>query len=175
MIKKYNQYIKETINLDIDPYGEEDWDEVNLPPLLQLVRRTGKPYEQITVLECFYEQLTNLDGIENLTNLKSLNCSYNQLTSLEGIENLINLKYLDCHNNRLTSLNDIENLTNLEILCIGYNQLTSLDGIENLINLKRLYCWNNQFSEEYRKYIEDYCRRRNIKLHDHHLYRNLWQ
>jgi len=44
MIKKYTQYIKETINIDIDPYGEEDWEEENLPLILQIARRTGKPY-----------------------------------------------------------------------------------------------------------------------------------
>jgi len=92
MIKKYNQYIKgneyikENEYIDIDPYGEEDWEFDNLSPILQLAKKTGKPYDQITSLNCYGKQLTDLEGIENLTNLKSLNCSYNQLTSLEGIK-----------------------------------------------------------------------------------------
>ena len=142
MIKKYNQYIKETINIDIDPYGEEDWDIDDLPTILQLVRKSGNPYDRIILLDC----------------------SYRDLTSLEGIENLISLKRLYCYNNQLTSLKNIENLTNLKHLYCDNNQLTNLDGIENLINLKTLYCQNNQFSEEYKDYLRDYCKKKNIYL-----------
>lgn len=31
MIKNYNMYIKENKHSDIDPYDEEDWDDVKLP------------------------------------------------------------------------------------------------------------------------------------------------
>jgi Leucine-rich repeat (LRR) protein len=53
--------------------------------------------------------------------LTSLNCSYNKLTSLEGIETLVNLKILDCHNNQLTSLKGIETLVNLTYLSCSHN------------------------------------------------------
>jgi Leucine-rich repeat (LRR) protein len=48
-----------------------------------------------------------------LINLKKLDCYNNQLTSLEGIENLFNLEDLDCSDNQLTSLEGIEILTKL--------------------------------------------------------------
>ena len=143
MIKKYNQYIKEELDhLEIDPYGEEDWDDDNLTPILQISKKQGKPYNQITYLNCSHQNLTNLDGIENLINLKELNCSNNQLTNLDGIENLINLKILYC----------------------SFNQLINLNGKENLINLTRLYCYNNNFLNEYKKYIKEYCKKKNIGL-----------
>jgi Leucine-rich repeat (LRR) protein len=86
-------------------------------------------------LICYSNQLTSLEGIENLVNLVNLYCSYNKLTSLEGIENLINLKELYCSYNKLTSLEGIENLINLEKIYCSHNQLTSLEGIECLTNL----------------------------------------
>jgi len=86
MIKKYTQYIKEYLNQDIDPYGEEDWEIDNLSPVLQIARRYGKPYDQILDIYCAFHELTNLEGIENLRNLAMLHCSYNQLTDLKGIE-----------------------------------------------------------------------------------------
>ena len=46
-------------------------------------------------------------------NVVRLNCSHNDITSLEGIENLTNLRKLSCNNNRLRSLEGIENCTNL--------------------------------------------------------------
>ena len=165
MIKKYNQYIKESINLDIDPYGEEDWDEDNLLSVLQIARRTGLPYDQITQLNCSNNQLTNLEGIENLTNLVYLSCWNNQLTSLEGIENLIDLEYLSCERNQLTSLDGIENLINLKYLYCQNNQLTSLEGIEKLTNLQIISCRDNQFSPKYIDYIKNYCNKKKIELY----------
>ena len=165
MIKKYKQYIKESIDYsDIDPWGEEDWEFDELTPVLQKAREQGKPFDQITILDCFHMDLENLDGIEQLVNLKRLYCHNNQLTSLRGIENLRNLEILYCSNNQLDSLREIENLNNLEKLDCSYNQLTSLRGIENLKGLKYLYCDNNQFTKEYEEYLRDYCKEKNIKL-----------
>ncbi len=190
MIKKYNQYIKENnivYNQDeIDPYGEENWDEIELTPVLKIAKDIGLPYDQITELYCYNENLTNLKGVENLINLETLDSSNNNLTSLEGIENLTNLKRLYCNNNHLTNLNGIENLVNLEYLycynnnltnlegienlinlkylgCSNYN-LTSLEGIENLINLRVLYCSNNNFSDDYKQYLTEYCKNKKINL-----------
>jgi Leucine-rich repeat (LRR) protein len=89
----------------------------------------------LKILCCCNNQLTSLEGIENLVNLKELYCYDNQLTSLEGIENLINLIELACDSNKLTSLEGIENLVDLKELYCSNNQLTSLEGIENLVKL----------------------------------------
>jgi Leucine-rich repeat (LRR) protein len=165
MIKKFNNYIKEQLNRsDLDPYGEEDWDDENLSPILFEIKKQGLPYEQIIELDISYKNLTNLEGIENLSNLQILYCDYNQLTSLEGIENLINLQILYCDYNQLTSLEGIENLSNLETLSCRNNRLTNLEGIENLINLKILYCYNNNFSNEYKEYLRNYCKNKRIYL-----------
>src|SRR5574343_44698 len=101
MIKRYNQYIKESRE-DIDPYGEEIWEDV--PRIIEISLEQGKPLDKITKLECSNNQLTSLEGIEKLVNLEILYCFYNQLTTLEGIEKLVNLKILYCYNNQLTSL-----------------------------------------------------------------------
>jgi len=168
MIKKYNQYIKENNIVyssdEIDPYGEEDWDDVKLTPVLRLAKKQDKPYDQITTLDCHDKDLTNLDGIENLINLRWLTCSKNNLINLKGIENLINLKALFCSNSNLTTLEGIENLINLRTLVCSDNNLTTLEGIENLISLQELHCWNNNFSEEYKQYLKKYCKIFHIRL-----------
>ena len=161
---------------DIDPYGEEDWNDDNDTPIIQLAKEQNKPLDQIMSLYCYYNSLTSLEGIEHLTNLETLNCSYNSLTNLEGIEHLTNLELLDCsrnqltnlegiehltnlrelycHSNQLTNLDGIEHLTNLRELYCSNNELTSLEGIEHLTNLETLYCFNNKFSSEYKKYLK---------------------
>lgn len=164
MIKMYNRYIKELMDnhIDIDPYGEEEWEEDSI--VLQIAKKQNKPYDQITILDCTRKDLTNLDGIEELVNLKSLYCSYNRLTNLNGIENLINLEYLYCFLNRLNTL-DIENLANLRVLNCSYNSLTSLDGIEKLDKIERIDCNYNLFPEEYKKYLRGYRKKKKIRLY----------
>ena len=164
MIKNYNQYLKENNDYsDIDPYGEEIWDEEEESnPILYIARKQGKPYDQITYLDCYGKNLDNLDGVENLVNLENLDCSYNNLTNLNGIENLTNLLELNCYNNNLTNLNEMKNLINLKRLYCHDNHLTSLNEIENF-NLEYLHCWNNNFSNEYKEYLIDYCKKKKIK------------
>ncbi len=101
-------------------------------------------WKNITEIICSHENLVNLDGIENLVNLKFLYCDNNQLTEL-NLENLDNLKVLDCCSNQLTELN-IVNLVNLKLLDCSINLLTKLN-IENLDNLKYLSCYHNRLTE----------------------------
>jgi hypothetical protein len=158
MIKKYKEYLREEIdwkNLfrrnkyyppiddsSIDPYGEEIWDEEELNPILRIAKKQEKPYDQIIELDC----------------------SLKNLTSLEGIEKLINLRYLYCYRNNLTNLNEMKNLINLKELHCSFNNLTNLNGIENLTNLKYLRCDNNNFSNEYKEYLRNYCKKKKITL-----------
>lgn len=139
-------------HLDLDPFEEEDWDDKNLY------------HEYMTNINLRNQNLTNLDAIENLINLKLLLCSHNQLTNLNGIENLVNLEYLHCDNNQLTNLQGIENLVYLKGLTCSNNLLTNLNEIKKLVNLEYLYCYNNQFSKEYLKYLKRYCWRKHIEL-----------
>ena len=137
------KYIKYYEN--IDPY-EEEWE-------------SDEPYTE------FEEYLLTQYPDENeWSEIKVLDCSYNNLTSLDGIENLTNLELIYCHNNNLTSLGDIENLRNLKELYCPYNNLTSLNGIENLTNLKYIYCSDNNFTREYKRYLRRYCRKNKIYL-----------
>ncbi len=110
--------------------------------------------KNLKTLNCSHENITSLEGIENLTLLEELFCYNNQITNLIGIENLTFLKVLSCDNNQITSLIGIENLTYLKELYCGNNQLTSLKGIENLTYLEYLHCSNNPLPYKHRN-IQD--------------------
>jgi hypothetical protein len=182
MIKNYKDYLREEIdwkNLfrrdkkqhlpyeysDIDPYHEEIWDEEELTPVLNIVKKQGIPYDQVTFLSISSRNLDSLEGIENLINLKHLSCWNNNLTNLKGIENLIQLKYINYDSNNLTNLNGIENLIEMETLLCSRNNLTNLNGIEKLTNLRILWCSRNNFSNEYKEYLINYCQKKKINLH----------
>ena len=107
MIKKYKHFLKENNIVyssdEIDPYGEEIWEDDELTPVLRIAKKQGKPYNQIIELECSNKGLMNLEGIENLRNLEFLFCDNNNLTELEEIENLRNLAFLTCSNNNFSN------------------------------------------------------------------------
>jgi Leucine-rich repeat (LRR) protein len=96
----------------------------------------------LEVLDCDYNQLKSLEGIENLVNLEYLNCRDNQLTALVGIENLVKL----IENNK-----NIKNYIRYDFINYDYNydyddyiELNNL--FENLID-----CDDNEIDE----YIEN--------------------
>jgi len=138
-IKEYNEYI--------DPFNEEDWDEVEPPhseflKWLKIKYPDENKWKNIKEINCRNSNLTDLIGIEKLINLKSLSCEHNQLSELDITKN-IKLKYLHCGHNQVTKLKLNKNLE--ELYC-NYNQLTELD-VSNNINLECLYCNYNQLTE----------------------------
>ena len=93
------------------------------------------------------ENIADLTGIEDFTDLMGLECRYNQITSLDITQNT-DLVSLRCYGNLLTSIDVSQNI-NLTFLNVGSpqdlvgNQLTSLD-ISNNISLESLACSSNQ-------------------------------
>jgi len=138
-IKEYNEYI--------DPFNEDDWDEVEIGSFLTWLKSKysdESKWKYITKIDCHYNNLTDLIGIDKLINLKYLFCGYNQLTKLDLSMN-IKLEYLSCHHNQLTKL-DLSKNVKLRVLYCHYNQLTELD-LSNNINLRFLDCHYNQLTE----------------------------
>jgi len=94
----------------------------------------------LTYLDVSNQNISDLTGIEDFTNLTYLDCYNNQLTSLDISQNIID--YLICYNNQITSINLNTNLFNLSC---WENNLTSLNVSSNA-NLTYLYCGTNQIT-----------------------------
>jgi len=84
-------------------------------------------------------RLTNLSGVQGLTNLNFLTVSNCEIESLKPLSNLRKLKHLFLNNNRITSLKGIERLTHLEDLYVNVNEITDLKPLKKLTNLKNTY------------------------------------
>lgn len=85
-----------------------------------------------------------------LPSLIELNFSKNQLSSIEGVENLKTLMRLDLSENQLLELtSNIEQLENLESLNLRDNNLSDLpSGLGNLKKLKRLMIKDNNLDNK---------------------------
>lgn len=104
---------------------------------------TGIEYlTELKYLDCRYTELTSFDISKN-TALIELDCEDAALTSLDVSKNTA-LKRLYCDDNQLTSL-DLSNNTALTELRCNKNQLTSLDLSKNTA-LETLYCSSNQLT-----------------------------
>jgi hypothetical protein len=99
--------------------------------------------QKVTKLDLSGKNLTNLEGIEKFTNLKTLNISDNQIVKLDLSTNL-ELVSLNCSNNLLTELI----LPNNDPSIISSNNKTTFRLMDNGSNkLVELNCSNNNLAE----------------------------
>ena len=99
-------------------------------------------FTNLKVLKCDGNQLTSLD-LTGMINLEEVRCNDNQLSNF-AISGLSNLKIIDCRDNHLTSFSPAGFL-NLQKLDISNNQISSLTFTNNP-NLITLYCNNNSLT-----------------------------
>jgi Leucine-rich repeat (LRR) protein len=104
---------------------------------------TETDLEKVRRLDLSFKKLTDVKGLENLTQLTFLNLSANRLTDVTGLEKLTQLRALDLDHNRLTDVKGLEKLTQLTFLNLSANRLTELPSLEKLNRLKTLRLWNN--------------------------------
>lgn len=91
--------------------------------------------------------LTEVDGLENLKNLKQLLLPQNGIKEIKGLKELTKLQELSFWHNQITEIKGLETLTNLESLMLFDNQITEIKGLDTLIKLKTLRLRNNQIAE----------------------------
>ena len=108
---------------------------------------TRADYEKVKVLRLIGKQLTDLKGLEKLTQLIALSLAHNQLIDAKGIEKLTKIRSLDLSNNKLSEIpKELEKCTQLTHLNLQANQLTNVKGLENLTQLTNLLLAANQLT-----------------------------
>ena len=118
-----------------------------------LEKPTGKltksDLDKVTRLYLGHQKLAELPkGLEKLTQLKSLTLHRNELTDVKGLERLTQLKKLYLNHNKLTELpKGLEKLTQLTYLNLGYNKLTDVKGLEKLTQLEALKLHGEKLTE----------------------------
>ncbi len=96
-------------------------------------------------------KLTNLSGLDELSQVEELNISGHDLTSLHGIEHLGELDFLNCTSNKITTIEEIRYLKKLKTLIIQDNDLISISGIEQL---KELEYFNSLYNSRLKSVIQ---------------------
>ncbi|MCW3106010.1 MAG: small GTP-binding protein [Segetibacter sp.] len=92
-------------------------------------------------------QLTEIKGLEQLTQLIKLDLSSNKFTEIKGLEQLTQLTKLDLRSNKFTEIKGLETGTQLTELNLNSNKLTEIKGLEKLTQLTNLRLYDNQLTE----------------------------
>ena len=107
----------------------------------------------LTALDLGRNQITDITPLSALTNLTSLSLRNNQITDITGLSALINLTTLnlyhnlDLYKNQITELTGLSALTNLTVLLLAENQITDITPLSALTNLTVLDLRDNQITE----------------------------
>jgi len=88
-------------------------------------------------------KLTNLSGLDELSQVEELNISGHDLTSLRGIEHFSELEFLNCTSNKITKIEELAYLKKLKTLIIQDNDLVNIQGVEYLKELEYFNCLYN--------------------------------
>ena len=98
----------------------------------------------------------DLINVALLRDSQALDLSFNNISEIAGLESLTNLSTLSLFSNRITQLGGLDTLDKLQVLSVGNNLISQLDNIMYLRPFTRLQAVNlvgNPFcqEEEYRR------------------------
>lgn len=94
---------------------------------------------QVMVTRYINARLTKLESLLSFENYKDLSYLYapqNEITSLEGIENIVNLKSICLRENKIQHIVIKHKIQHLDTIDLRENKILSFEGIENLLSLK---------------------------------------
>lgn len=89
----------------------------------------------------------DLNPLQSLTNLTDLSVIGRQITSLEPLQSLTNLVFLNVQGNQIADISPLEFLTNLTTLFLFDNRITDLSPLRTLTSLTELHLANNQITD----------------------------
>lgn len=91
--------------------------------------------------------LSNLNGIQYLTNLATLDLVGNDIKDLSPLRGLKNLRAIDMSYNKISDLTPLSTMTGLVMLKLSHNDITDITPIASLVNLTVLDLSYNKISD----------------------------
>ena len=101
----------------------------------------------LTQLELWGNNLSDISVLSGLTNLTQLYLSYNQITDISPLLSLTNLTQLYLGNNQIVDISPLSGLTNLTQLYLRDNQIADISPLLGLTNLTGLSLHVNQIAD----------------------------
>ncbi len=103
--------------------------------------------EQITQLKCVKQDISSIEGIDQLENLRELDLSQNNISDITALQNLTQLKKVLLGQNQITDTQPLKSSIYMQELRLDNNQLTDITPIQILTALKQLHLTNNSIRD----------------------------
>ncbi len=98
----------------------------------------------LMALDIGHNNVTSLDFLYDLPNLRILIVACNAVTDITPVGSLEHLEYAELFNNKITDISPLSGLRHLLDLNLCFNKITDLSPVENLTTLKRLWLYSCQ-------------------------------
>jgi len=122
--------VQPSVKAEFNPIIEKEIRRILKKPTGEL---TKTDLEKVTRLDLLSRNLTDVKGLENLTQLTTLYLHANQLTEVpKGLEKLTQLRFLELHYNQLTDVQGLEKLNHLTYLNLQNNPALTKAQIDEL-------------------------------------------
>lgn len=102
----------------------------------------------LTELNLYNNQITDISPLANLSKLKSLNLGNNDISDITPLSSLGNLMVLNLSVNKISDISPLAGLTNLSELGLYNNEVSDFSPIENLSSLTELSLFYNPVTGE---------------------------
>ncbi|MGQ9546485.1 MAG: InlB B-repeat-containing protein [Dehalococcoidia bacterium] len=103
--------------------------------------------QELTSLSASGKNISDLTGLEFVTNLTSLFLPSNQISDISPLASLTSLTELGLGDNQISDISPLASLTNLTWLNIGDNPISDISALAGLKSLTRLWLCNDLISD----------------------------
>ncbi len=102
---------------------------------------------ETTILDLRENNITKIENLDHLINLRVLLLNNNRITKIEGLDNLINLQELNLNINKITKIEKLDYLINLKNLDLSCNYIINIEGLKNSIDLQKIKLSGNEITK----------------------------
>ncbi len=110
-------------------------------------RQANQRLSHLNELKIVLSQISDLNPIASLTNLKALTLGGNRISDISPLKSLTNLTELNLPGNRINDVNPLKSLVNLTSLNLARNLVSDINPLKSLINLTSLNLARNLVSD----------------------------
>jgi len=100
----------------------------------------------ITILDAHSAGISDISGIENLTNLKEIKLYGNQISDITPLSGLVNLHDIRLGSNQISDISNLKGLYKLQTLSLFENKISDISPLSGLNNLLNLWLNDNQIN-----------------------------
>ncbi len=131
---------------DSDTDVDSDTDTDSLPPGCDGVLLFPDPDIEDSIRDEINKPMRNLYQ-EDVSGIIRLGSTYSSVSNLTGLQCLTNLEELYLYDNKITDISPLSGLTELTVLYLDFNKITDISPLSEMTDLTELYLNSNMITD----------------------------